>query len=130
MLLSSGYARLFEKQRQFLPVVEQVRDRLPQSGVRFYQPFVELGLEPGVQFLHDRLAVLLVEGEAFLRGHALFPRHCIIAVDLAQTSPAQTGTARENSPSPSQNSAGRAHYSWLPASRLIFGTLRERASHI
>src|ERR1039458_3479792 len=35
-------SRLPQKQREFLPVIEHIRDRLTQTGVRLYFPFREL----------------------------------------------------------------------------------------
>ena len=66
-VIVQGDARYLEKKSQLLPVLEQIRDRLPQAGVRFHFPLLELGFEPGMQFVHDRLAMLLVEMEALLR---------------------------------------------------------------
>ena len=65
-------------------MLQQVIDGIPQAGVRLHQHFVKLGLEPGVQFFHHWLTVLLVENQTLLRRHALFPRHRIMAVNLSQ----------------------------------------------
>jgi hypothetical protein len=89
------YTWFFEEKCQFLPVVEEVGDGLPKAGVRLHQPFVELGLKPNVQLFHDRFTVLLVECEALLRSHALFPCHGVIAVDLTESFQHQSAGLRK-----------------------------------
>src|SRR5664280_1309983 len=57
-------SRFPQKQREFLAVIEQIRDRLTQTGVRLYFPFRELCATPDLQLFHDRPAMLLMEVEA------------------------------------------------------------------
>src|ERR1035437_7786749 len=67
-------SRFPQKQREFLPVIEQIRDRLTQTEVRLYFPFRELRATPDLQLFHDRPAMLLMEGEALFGRQALRPR--------------------------------------------------------
>src|ERR1039457_263161 len=63
---------------------QTVSDRGSQSGVRFDFLLLELGAEPGVQFVHDRATVLLVKAQSFLRRQTPFLRLGVIGIDLAQ----------------------------------------------
>ena len=53
-------ARHVEEHRQGFPVSEQVTDGFTQSGVGFNPFLVQLMLEPGFEFRHDRPAVGLM----------------------------------------------------------------------
>src|SRR5450759_2454420 len=88
-----------QKQREFLPVIEHIRDRLTQTGVRLYFPFHELRTKPGMQLFYYRPAMLLVEVEALLGGQALRPRLIVVAVYLAESfqyEPALLGKTRRH----------------------------------
>src|SRR5271169_1651058 len=63
---------------------QAVRDRLAQTRVGLHFLFCELGLEPSVEGIHHRLAVLLVEAQPLFGREALFLGLRIIAVDLAE----------------------------------------------
>ena len=76
----AGYA---QEQRQFFPVLEHVFDRAAHATVRLDSFLLELGAEPVEEPIHDRLALLLVKGEALLFGHALILGKGIVLVDLA-----------------------------------------------
>src|ERR1019366_8946589 len=68
-----------------LPVLEQIPHGHSQTRVWFHFPFLELGVEPGAKFSHDRGAMQLVETQPLFRRHGL--RQRIVAVDLAQLFP-------------------------------------------
>src|ERR1039457_7154640 len=79
---------------QLLPVLEQIRDRLPQAGVRFHFPLLELGFEPGMQFVHDRLAMLVVGNGGAPPVTCLVPAPPHRSRKPLAESPARTGTVR------------------------------------
>ncbi len=58
---------LAEEEGQANPMPQEVSHRRAQAGVRLHLPLLELGLKPGVQFLHDRFAVFLVKPQPLLR---------------------------------------------------------------
>src|SRR5450759_1508832 len=91
--------RFPQKQGEFLPVVEQIGDRLPQPGVRLDFPFRELCATPDLQLFHDRPAMLLMEVEALFARQALRTRLIVVPVDLAQSfqyEPALIGKTRRH----------------------------------
>jgi hypothetical protein len=59
-----------------------ISDRLAQSGVGLRFPLSELRLQPTVQFLHHRTAVLLVEPQPLLRRQATLACFRIVPVHL------------------------------------------------
>jgi hypothetical protein len=80
-------------------VIEQIRDRLPQTGVRLYVSFRELCATPDLQLFHDRPAMLLMEVEALFERQALRTRLIVVPVDLAQSfqyEPALIGKTRRH----------------------------------
>jgi len=52
---------LSQKKGQPLPVPLQIRERLAQARVRFHQPLDELPVDPLLQAVHHRFALLLVQ---------------------------------------------------------------------
>lgn len=77
-------AGLPQKQCQRLPVPEQIRERLPQTRIGLHLPLGKLCLQPVVQRVQDRLTVLLMKAQPFLRRQVGITGLRIIPVDLAQ----------------------------------------------
>ena len=67
-----------------MPVVEQIRDRSAQAGVRLHLLLVQLSRQPLVQLVHHRSAVLLVKEKSFLRRQPLLLGQCVMVVDLTK----------------------------------------------
>ena len=59
-----------QKERQRFPVPEHVVNAAPQGRVGLHQPLVELSPEPGMEFLHHRPALGLMEDQP-LRGRVV-----------------------------------------------------------
>src|SRR4051794_26523361 len=59
---------VLEEQDQTLPVAQRVADRLGQAGLA--RDPLQLGREPAVQGIHDRLAALLPDRASLLGGTA------------------------------------------------------------
>src|SRR3954462_1296211 len=80
-------------------MAQQIRDRLPQAGVRFGFLLCQLCFQPAMQFLHDRSAVLLMKGQS-LRGReptlTSLRVVTIHATELLQHMPALSGEVRQN----------------------------------
>ena len=132
MLLSSGAPGLAQEQRQPLPVLEQIRDRLPRP--EFGSTFFSANWASSQARSFSITGALCCwwkrrrsSGDRPVpapphRGHKPRP-----------VSPARTGTARENSASPPQSAGEPCARQW-PTMTSSFsgslGTLRDSASHI
>ena len=131
ILLSSGAPASRRNSVSFSQCLQQIGDRLAQARVRLDSSVPRTALQPLVQLLHHRPAVLLVEVQrSSATGPARAPAH---RSDRPRPAfPARTGTLRESSPSLPQTAAGRGPGSWPAGSlrRRSFGTLRDSASHI
>ena len=81
ILLSSGAPGLRKKQREFLPVPDDISDRRAQAGVGFHEFLIQLTMEPTVQFLHHRTAVGLMKLQPLLSRQPVLLRLRVVALD-------------------------------------------------
>src|SRR6266851_9258635 len=79
-----GRPRHLEKPGQRCPVLQQVPDGLAEPGVGFEPMFVELRVEPGVERVHPRATVRLMEREPGLRSQAALARLRLETVDIPE----------------------------------------------
>jgi len=83
-IVVQGSAALSQKQRQRLPVPQQIRDRLPQARVRLHLPLGKLRLQPIMQLVHYRPTMLLVKTQPLLRRHIAVARLSVVPVHLSE----------------------------------------------
>ena len=72
-----------DKEGQLEPVVEQILNGL-EAGVGLNLSVIQLPAAPGVQLIHQRKAMLLVETQALIGIKPLLARQGIIMKDLSQ----------------------------------------------
>ena len=75
---------LTEKQGEAVPVFEQVADGAAQTGVGLDPLLLHLIIQPLLQLVRHRAAVLLVIDKPFLRREPLFSGQRVMVIDLAQ----------------------------------------------
>ena len=64
-------------------MIQEIRDRFAQSGVRFCLVLRQLRLHPFMHPFHQRLALLLMELQPLFRRHCLFSRLGVVMADFS-----------------------------------------------
>lgn len=73
-----------EELDKFRPVIFHVGDGLAEAGIGLHLFLIDLFIEPFLQSFHQRAAVILVKGQAFLGGHSLFFGDGIIYIYITE----------------------------------------------
>lgn len=71
--VAGGGAGDLQETGQLMPAFEHVLDGLTQARIGLHLLFIELGLQPDMQFLHERPALGLVIEQAAIVRHSFLP---------------------------------------------------------
>ncbi len=124
-----GHAPATQKERQFLPMPTHVSNASTQGRIGLHAMLVELTAKPGMEFLHDRAAVSLMQEQLLQQARDSVPWRARRCDRPLRVTPTRGGIPRETAPprrrisvAQCQAIAGRS----FPARRGKFSATRHR----